>query len=370
MDNNDVKVSVIMPVYNAGDYLRPAIESVLDQTLKEIEIICIDDGSTDKSLKVLQEYQKQDERIRIVAENNAGPALARNKGITRARGEYVAFLDADDIFEPIMLESMYNVAKRDDLDIVLVDYDVYNTHTAKFEVAARNEYEEIYQPGKVTSKSEYPNEIFQSTTGAAWNKLFRRSFVQDKNLVFLPEAKIYEDVYFVVCALSLAERVGKVFEVQMHHRVYPSQWRAKTFKKYCTQIPEVYSAISEFLRAHGMLAPLKNALLNLSASRCYKTYNILNKDAKENFWNVLHDGYNEKMGWKDYTKDDFQQLEVCEFVACVELYNYNEYKKMISRRHLPRLDRLKQILNSAKSRKKFKQFFAKIFHKKTDTTQN
>ena len=111
MENCGIKISVIIPIYNAGAYLRPALDSVIDQTLREIEIICVDDGSTDNSLEIIKEYQKVDERIRIVAENNAGPALARNNGMRRARGEYIAFLDADDIFEPTLLEDLYTLAK-------------------------------------------------------------------------------------------------------------------------------------------------------------------------------------------------------------------------------------------------------------------
>ena len=93
MSSQDIKVSVIMPVYNAFDYLRPAMDSVLDQTLKEIEIICIDDGSTDHSLDIIKEYKDKDERVRIITENNAGPSIARNKGLQRSRGEYIIFLD-------------------------------------------------------------------------------------------------------------------------------------------------------------------------------------------------------------------------------------------------------------------------------------
>ena len=96
MLNNDIKVSVIIPIYNAYDYLKPALDTIIDQTLREIEIICIDDGSTDRSLDIIKEYQKTDERIRIVTENNAGVSTARNKGIIRARGKYIIFLDADD----------------------------------------------------------------------------------------------------------------------------------------------------------------------------------------------------------------------------------------------------------------------------------
>ena len=121
----DIKVTVVMPIYNAYDYLRPAIDSVLDQTLREIELICVDDGSTDPTLGLLKEYQKNDARVRIVTENNAGPSVARNKGIVRARGEYVIFLDADDFFEPELLERLVRSADENSLDIAVCGYDVY-----------------------------------------------------------------------------------------------------------------------------------------------------------------------------------------------------------------------------------------------------
>ena len=124
LSEQEVKVSVIMPVYNACRYIRPAIDSILAQTLKEIELICIDDGSTDTSLDMIKIYQKGDSRIRILTETNAGPGLARNNGFKRARGEYVAFLDADDFYEPDMLESLYNAAVEKDLDIAICKYDI------------------------------------------------------------------------------------------------------------------------------------------------------------------------------------------------------------------------------------------------------
>lgn len=363
MERNEIKVTVIMPIYNAFSYLRPALDRVLDQTLREIELICVDDGSTDKSLEILKEYQKLDERVRIITETNAGPALARNKGIARARGEYVAFLDGDDFFEPTMLEKMYSAAVENNLDIAIAGYDVYNDSLAKFETAPKNEHDEIYRDGIVTSKNENPDEIFMSTTGSAWNKLFKKSFIVEKQLGFLPDVKMYEDVYFVVCALSLAERVSKIPEVLMHHRVYSSQSRARSFRKYYSHVPTVYVAVREFLRAHGMLAPLKIAYLNLSASRCYKTYNALGKDEKEDFWNLLHEGEGERLGWSDYEKGDFELEEICEFVTCIELYTHKEYKNAVEKKRRPRLDRLKQILKNSKNKRKIRTFFKKLFSK-------
>ena len=372
MNNTDIKVSVIMPIYNASDYLRPAIDSVIDQTLKEIEIICVDDGSTDSSYELIKEYQKQDSRIRIVTETNAGPALARNNGIKRARGEYISFLDADDFFEPNLLETLYNAAKEKDLDIVVSDYDIYNSKKASFEKAQPAEHEEILSENAVTSKNEHPDHIFLSVNGAAWNKLFRRSFVIEKNLQFLPDVKIYEDVYFVATAMSLAERMAKVSKILVHHRIYTNQSRAKMFRKCYSQVPIAYLKIKEFLEHNGMYAPLSTSYLNYSASRCYKIYNILGSVPKEHFWNLLHNEYAESLGWQDREPDEFEDREVCDFVANVLLYTHKKYKKRLSKGHYLSFSRLKAGLKKMAMRKKLKAFFDKIFfwRKKKDENKS
>ena len=100
-----IKVSVIIPVYNVEQYLRPCLDSVLNQTLKNIEIICIDDGSTDDSLKILMEYAEKDNRITILKQKNKGAGVARNYGMSIATGEYFLFLDSDDFFSETLLQS-------------------------------------------------------------------------------------------------------------------------------------------------------------------------------------------------------------------------------------------------------------------------
>ena len=327
----EIKVSVIMPIYNAYEYLRPAIDSVVSQTLKEIEIICIDDGSTDHSVEIVKEYQKTDERIRIIAENNAGPALARNNGIKRARGEYLAFLDADDFCEPTFLESLYELAKKEDLDIAIGRYDIYNSRRQRFEDAVEGDHHKIYKSGVVTSKNEHPDTILMSTVGSAWNKIFKRKFVFDKGLLFLQDVRMYEDVYFTVCAVSLAERIGKVDAILMHHRIHSEQQRAKTFSKYFSQVPTVYAKIKEFLTSHGMYIPLKVSFLNLSASRSYKIFNLLGKDEKADFYNLLHTEYAEILGWGDAVKENVESDEVFSFVSDVLLLDYKQYKRKCDR---------------------------------------
>ena len=325
MENSNIKISVIMPIYNAGDYLRRALSDVLSQTIKEIEIICIDDGSTDGSLAIIKEMQESDERIRIVTENNAGPSIARNKGIVRARGEFIIFLDADDFFESTLLESLYNIATRDSLDMAVARFDLYNCHQDKFVAPMDELHSGIFTPDAVVSKNEYPDFILESTTGYVWNKLFRTSFIIEKELSFDPELYVFEDVHFVCTALSLAERVGRVDGTLIHHRVYSEQSRAKLFRKYYTQVPVVYSKIKAHLMHRGMYIPLSKSFLNLSAGRCYKIYNLLWEEGKAEFFNLLHNTYAAEFGWYNHEKSDFESMEVYEFVANVGLYTHEEY---------------------------------------------
>ena len=120
------KVSVIIPVYNVEKYLRECLDSVVNQTLREIEIICVDDGSTDSSLDILKEYASKDNRITVIGQQNLHAGVARNAGLAVARGEYLSFLDSDDFFELNMLAEMYNTAKKDGSDTVICGNYVYN----------------------------------------------------------------------------------------------------------------------------------------------------------------------------------------------------------------------------------------------------
>ncbi len=360
MENtNNIKVTVIMPVYNEESYLAVALDSVLTQTLSDIELICIDDGSTDSSLEILKEYHGKDERVRILTENNAGPALARNNGIRRARGEFLAFLDADDFYEPTFLEKLYELAKSESLDIAIARYDFYNSSQSKFEATSGADYSRIYEPGKVTSKSEHPDKILASSISSAWNKLYNKSFVVDNGLSFLTGVRIYEDVYFAVNSMALAQRIGKVHEVLMHHRIHSEQSRAKMFDRYYSQVPDVYLKIQEFLMQHGMYAPLSRAYLNLTVSRCSKIFELLSDENREKFWTMLHEEYAKLFGWLDKDRSEFETDGNAEFALLVQLYTYREYVTGIKKGK--KLGKNPEIV---KHKNKLKGFFAKLFCRK------
>lgn len=366
LNAEDIKISVVMPIFNAYDYLRPAMDTVLGQTLTEIEIICVDDGSTDNTLEILKEYQAADERVRIVTENNAGPSVARNKGLVRARGKYVIFLDADDFYDATLLEKLYSIAERDSLDIAVCKFDIYNNRKSKYEDNIKSDHGEIFEDGKVVSHSECPDVILSCTTGYVWNKLFRREFLVEKEITFDPELRVFEDTHFVVSALSLADRVGKCFERLIHHRVYFNQPRNKLFRKYYRQVPVVYAKIKEFLRSHGMYEPLSLSFLNLSSSRCYKIYNLLWSDAKEEFWDMLHNEYAEIFGWTKAEPEYFESEEVCDFVASVLMYTYKQNSKREDKGLKVHLKRVGRAIKAMQLRKRIKEGFAKIFRKKDE----
>lgn len=360
-----ISVSVVMPIYNAADYLRPALDSVISQTLRDVEIICVDDGSTDHSLAILKEYQKRDPRVRIVTETNAGPAKARNNGLRRARGEYLSFLDADDFFEPTMLEALYRTAKEKDLDIAVCEYDLFENRTARFKRSIPSEHADLLAGGRVTSKSDCPDIIFQATEGYVWNKLFRRDFVTEKELSFLESAQIFEDVYFTVTSLSLAERIGKCEGVLVHHRVYQKQVRSRVFRKKYAQVPAVYMAIKEFLIHRGLYLPLSSSFINLSVGICFKVYNLLWIDAKLSFWTLLHDTYAESFGWTELDESGFSTKEIRDFAANVSMYTYPQYLKREARGLTVRFADWRRRIKAKKKRSKARSFFAGLFGKKS-----
>ena len=170
---------------------------------------------------------------------------------------------------------------------------------------------------------------------------------------------MFEDVYFTTSALSFAERVAKIQKVLVHHRIYNQQSRVRMFRKYYPHVPAVFEKTKEFLMRGGMYQPLKKGFLNLSCSRCYHVYNLLKPDAREVFWNMLHDYYSENLGWDDAIAEDFEKKEICEWQANVEMYTYDQYTKRLSRGVELNTDKIDQVLKQNKRWKKFCSLFVR-----------
>lgn len=209
----DVKVSVIIPVYNGSRYLKDNVESLLKQKLKEIEIIYVDDGSDDDTVEILQKYQQQDERIRIISQQNCGAGPARNNGFSQAQGKYVIFLDSDDFFKVNMLSDCYEAAEKHGTDIVMFGYCRYLNDR---KTVRKAKYHKL--PHRVFSRNDIRNTIFDSTDSLTWTKFYRRKFIENEQLEFSDQKK-WNDVYFTRMSVVLAERMFYLKHRYVYYRV-------------------------------------------------------------------------------------------------------------------------------------------------------
>ena len=209
-----IKVSVIIPVYNSENYLRQCIESVINQTLKEIEIICIDDGSTDNSLNILKEYAQIDNRIKIIEQVNSGAGKSRNVGIEIATGEYLYFLDSDDYLVVDALENLFNSIGK--ADICLCKSKLNNGLEEKVsEYSLKTKY---FNKKKYISSKQIPEKIFKICAPALFTKLYKTSFIKRNNIT-CQEIKTCNDVYFNYSSLILASSITYIDEALVVHRI-------------------------------------------------------------------------------------------------------------------------------------------------------
>ena len=213
-----IKVSVIVPVYNKEPFLEEALNSIINQTLREIEIICVDDGSTDSSLAILQQYAKTDARIQILKQNNSGPGPARNLGMKHASGEYLVFMDSDDVFEPNMLEILYDLAKKDNLDIAVCRCDKFDNDTGEVRETLWSLKTKLLPPFKPFSSKDIPFNFFAAFVWWPLDKIFKKEHIDRLEIEF-PDLRNSEDLYFVAVAVLKAKRINYTENVLAHYRV-------------------------------------------------------------------------------------------------------------------------------------------------------
>lgn len=209
-DNYEYKLSVVVIVYNTEYYLEECLDSLVNQTLDSMEIICVNDGSTDNSLNVLNKYAKKYDNIKVIDQENAGGANAGNRGLKEAKGEYVALVDSDDIVVEDAYEKMYNKAKETDSDVVCGKPNIYVT-------GFQREVSNIHNPW-YKEQSINPEDFLDIFHDAYyWNKIYRREFVE-KNEIYMIPGKIYADVPLVFRAYLFANKVTIIPDVVYYWR--------------------------------------------------------------------------------------------------------------------------------------------------------
>ena len=293
------KISVIIPVFNNELYLQQCLETVINQTLKEIEIICIDDGSTDNSLDILIKYAYKDKRITVLKQDNLHSGVARNAGLSIAKGEYLSFLDSDDWFELNMLEEMYKKIISNNGDIIICQCKSIDLESGKFDEKRLN-YSLIHKliPKKETfSVIDIPNNIFQFCQGWTWDKLFKADFIRDNNLRF-QNIMNTNDVHFTFTALCLAKiitTINKRFIIKRHkHKNSLSSNRDKNPTCFLLS----FDAIKSKLEEKGLFELVKESFWEWALSLSIIQLKTLNQESKVILYKILH----KKLNLWDYVE--------------------------------------------------------------------
>ena len=273
------KISVIIPVYNVEQYLRQCLDSVVNQTLKDIEIILVDDGSTDSSLSICNEYAQKDSRIKVLKQNHKGAGAARNKGLEIARGEYLSILDSDDFFELDMLDTMLFESQKYDLDICICNSQDYDEQTQNF-FNNNAIKKDLLPPIKVFSVNDIPMYIFQFCIGWSWDKLYKREFVINSNLKF-QNLRSTNDMLFVFMSLVLAKRISYIDKIFVNHRQNrPNQLSQTRDKDPFCFIKAIY-ALKNGLKKIKLYKLLEQSYINWTIDFCIWQTNTISAKSRE-----------------------------------------------------------------------------------------
>lgn len=257
------KISVIIPVYNVEQYLEQCLNSIITQSLKDIEIICIDDGSTDNSPKILADYQKKDERIKVITKKNEGQGIARNEGLKIAKGEYISFVDPDDWLEQGMYEFLYNKFIETNAQIIHFDFQSFNEKKQKIDSIKHFSKSVKKTLGvKVLNDSTYnwlniPNLKFPEMELTVWCRMFSNKLLKENNIFFAP-FKHSEDNIFVISSCILAEKMVYVEKVFYNYRKRENSALNRASKEYFSVFENI-ELVKNFLIENGFYEKYKNA---------------------------------------------------------------------------------------------------------------
>lgn len=296
-----IKVSVVLPIYNMQRYLCACLDSVLRQTLRNIEVICVDDGSTDGTWRLLADYGAVDRRIRIIEQGNGGAGKARNTGLAAARGEYVCFFDPDDFASCNMLERMCRVADEESADIAICRFKSFDhkTGTVLSVSSFTKGVTKALKAGRHSvSPREVADELFFMAGYSPWNKIFRCSFIKERQIWF-QELRRTNDMFFVTTALVNARSVALVDRPLYHYRKGIES--ATTNDTYAASFCAACEAVRARLKADGLyesfegcfaLLALRSLLNNVLTCYDYGNLRKLYPQMRRSILALIPEGWN------------------------------------------------------------------------------
>ena len=322
-----VKVSVVIPVYNVEKYLGECLDSVINQTLEDIEIICIDDGSTDASLDILNEYQSRDSRIKIYTHNHQGPSGTRNHGMKYVKGDYLYFIDSDDYIDLEMLETLYNLSEEKNTDLIFFKLMNFNDKT-------KHEYNTHYYDMPYLKKIVEDNifdykdieDILFDVPVSTVGKFFRREFVTQFRFY---EGIVFEDNLFAIEAMIKAKRMYFYDEYLYYRRIRENSITTTFYKEY-EDFLKMINLLIELIKDLGLYDTFKSQLYH---KKLYNTYGqfhaIPHPEYKRKFFKAFKKDFLSNK--EKYEKDDVFLNEIRErdrhiFYSCINSETFSEFE--------------------------------------------
>ncbi len=334
------KVSVIIPVYNVGEYLRECLDSVINQTLKEIEIICVDDGSTDNSLDILKEYAAKDKRITVLTQPNCNAGKARNEGLAIAKGTYVGFVDSDDYISADMYQKLYTKAYEGQTDICICEFNIIDSNTKHVlnKAGITKWFAQKFTrntDSNLLVHSHAP--ILQITNPAPWNKIYNRHFLI-KNGIKFQSIISTNDVAFTCTALCCAKIIGLIEEPLYFYRTntHKSLTDTKDSNLYCfyEAIQELHNRLTKLQKFQSFQQSFINAIIGHCLYNFDKVNNANKNTLKNLFVKELFPKYNitqENLSiiyssvYKDKVKDFLTLSSTPKVSVVLPIYNASGY---------------------------------------------
>ena len=321
---SDIKVSIIIPIYNPGEELINSMNSIIGQNLESMEIICINDGSSDNSLDLLEHYAKRDSRIRIINQENSGAGIARNNGIEHAKGEYLLFLDSDDWLEENTCELLYHYAKMHDADLVLFNCLIHEDNDNLKELVF---LDETYE-NKIFDYKNIQGKIFNGPLGVIWNKFYKTDFLKENKIIF-PDYKLFNDVEFHIKCMTLADRITFFNNIFYHYNniTHFSLQKSYVGTGDSTVFYDVMMDVMDFLNSNNRMEDCRERFLNFS----FFEFKIKLENIDSNYRHTYFLNIKDFFKSMNITADDFKELN-CEYflfyICTMNSDSYDEFELM------------------------------------------
>lgn len=266
-------VSIIIPIYNSQRFLEKCLTSIQRQSYTDIEVLCVDDGSTDMSSDIIKKINLKDSRFVYLEKTHSNAGEARNIGMTVAKGEFLLFLDSDDFFDVDLVSEAVRCAVKTNADVTVFQYKLYYEHLSKISTAT---YGIHTNRKKAFNLFEMRSRKFSFTNIAVWNKLYRADFVYKNNLKFKTHPAI-NDVYFSWHALICASTIALCRNVGVYYRTNSGSSISDNLARTSECFIKAFHEINEFVRSIGMWDCLKDDLVLAEKKQVEEFFTRLNK---------------------------------------------------------------------------------------------